>query len=186
MLHPVCWTLGENYSENTSPYRLRILWTASSWSCTEELGNSSSGTAATAAAAGLLLLPRVPRVWEHQHKAVTPETQQLLQHHQHIYLIPWGAGGSYHTPLPPHTQQCHHLPWTDLQISTPETCSFPMYPTAKGHQFVPTDFPHNPTQRLLFFWLFSRFGLNTQLFFHMVFKRKFSCATSVYCLNLQR
>lgn len=105
---------------------------------------------------------------------------------QHIYLTPWGAGGSYHTPLPPHTQQCHHLPWTDLQISTPETCSFPMYPTAKGHQFVPTDFPHNPTQRLLFFWLFLRFGLNTQLLFHVVFKRKFSCATSVYCLNLQR
>lgn len=56
-------------------------------------------------------------------------------------------------------QEFNHLPWTDLQISTAETCSFHLYPTAEGHQFVPTDFPHKLTQRLLLFFLFSAGGI---------------------------
>lgn len=79
---------------------------------------------------------------------------------------------------------------TDLQISTPQTFSFHIYPTAEGYQLVPTDFPHKLTKRLLLFLLFSAggvagFGLNTQLFF-MWFSRENFLVLHQYTVSIYK
>lgn len=170
----VCWILGENYSENTSPSRLCILWTASGCSCTEELGPAMFLCCSSADLSK----------GEHQQQPPSPETQQLFQHHlrgpvTHLCQVthsrhqPWAQ--SWVRTHQNRAQEFHHLPWRDLQISTPETCSFHIHPPAKGHHCVPTDFPHKLTQGLLLFFFFflvclfsaggiAGIGLNTQLF----------------------
>lgn len=109
-----------------------------------------------------------PGAWEHQHEPVSLETQQLFQHHLlpvHLYHTlrgceHWGPVTHLCHHQVTHTryqrrsdtsrvrthrnraQEFHHLPWTDLQISTAQTFFFHIYPTAEGrstcsHRFSP-------------------------------------------------
>lgn len=170
----VCWILGENYSGNPSPSRLRILWTASGWSCTAEqqswetaalLWQSSYSCCRPAhPSKGASESESTAQAHHPQDTAAasaSPAASAFISHSEGLWalraLSHTSATTRWHTPdiSTDHTrvvwghrnraQEFHHLPWTDLQTSTPETCSFHLYPTAEGHQFVPTDFPHKLT-----------------------------------------